>query len=193
MEELLNIIKILENISYKYELIKVLEKSLFYYCCGKDITPILAFKDKYQLYIYDDILKYKNYQKETEQLYDRLISEGFILKYQKDVSIIQGNSFFENATFTIWQTTDNKFFSLLYIQEDCVKVFKALFFRDYLIYPKCITNIRYELTTSFFNQIEKEVEYVLGYCFSKNHIAIGEVCYKGDYGKEKVVKLFKKY
>lgn len=37
---------------------ELLANSLFYYCCGNDATPIIAFKDQYPLYVYVDTVGY---------------------------------------------------------------------------------------------------------------------------------------
>ena len=43
-----------------------LKESLFYYCAGKDPSPIIAFKNTYPLYAYVDKKDYSN------ELYKRL-------------------------------------------------------------------------------------------------------------------------
>ena len=37
---------------------ELLAQSLFYYCCGKDPTPIIAFRADYPLYTYSDNVDY---------------------------------------------------------------------------------------------------------------------------------------
>ena len=37
---------------------ELLANSLFYYCCGADPSPIMAFGSDYHLYVYADIVDY---------------------------------------------------------------------------------------------------------------------------------------
>ena len=56
----------------------LLQESMFYYCCGKDPSPIIEFKEQYPLYIYVDKRNY------SEELYDRLTKQNFKLSIKKN-------------------------------------------------------------------------------------------------------------
>lgn len=145
----------------------ILKNSLYYYCCGKDPTPIIAFKSNYPLYVYADIIDYGigDFQEETNELYHRLSSHS--LKRVDTHKLISHT--FKNAELTIWRPIRGKEFGLLYVQGDAKKVFTSIYDNNgKLNLPKCVCNYLYEIigdsgnTRDYLFEIEQKVEYVLG-------------------------------
>ena len=164
----------------------LLRDALFYYCAGKDPTPIVAFKGAFPLYIYADLVCYGRgvFAEETAALYERLQGQGICLCEKKHLCRYQD---FSNAALTEWAFEDERFF-LLYIQGDAVRIFSSLYGAKGLI-PACICNIKYEMNTSFFAPIERRVSYLFGYAYSDAYRVEREYPYFGDYGNAPV-KLF---
>lgn len=159
----------------------ILSNSLFYYCCGKDPSPIYAFKDKMVLYIYVDK---KNL---SHELINRLINNGYILQENK---IIDNDNFQSTSLYKF--TIKDKNIYLLYIQGDACDVYKMLFNN---CVPLCICNYRYEMTNrAILEKAETEVMFIMGHCFNKNYVLVDEYDYFGDYSFNKKIKisLFKK-
>ncbi len=170
MNTLNDYIKIFE-LENKEELLK---NSLFYYCCGKDPSPIIAFKDQFPLYVYVDKKDF------SSELFDILQKEHltFIKKEIINNSI--------NSILTKWKYKDNTFF-LLYIQYDACKTYKILY-GDF--FPKCICNYRYELPNRYILEVaEKNVKYILGHCFNKDYVVDKYYDYYGDYSFNQKVKI----
>lgn len=172
---------------------ELLGQSLFYYCCGKDPTPIIAFGSDYPLYIYSDIVNYGDgdFEYETKVLYDRLNKAGFklvdVCKLKKSGCLRNA----KNAVLTLWTSPQNKAFSLLYVQNNAVKTFCDIYSDgSNYIQPKCICNYRNEGNFIFLNDIEKRTEFVLGYCYNKKYRRVAEYNYYGDYEKQSKVSLF---
>lgn len=167
---------------------ELLAQSLFYYCCGKDPTPIIAFGSEYPLYVYSDIINYGDgdFDNETGMLYIRLCNEGYILVERRKFVHWEN---FKNVDITLWKTSQNKLFSLVYLQSDSVKVFQKVYSdsTNNYIQPKCICNYRYEFSDqysyqdsySFFQQIEKRTEYILGHCSNNKYKCVSEHDYYG--------------
>ena len=156
------------DLNYK----EFLKESLFYYCSGKDPSPIIAFKNNYPLYVYVDKKDYSN------ELSKRLSDHNFKMLEKQEI--------LPNTTLSMWKYNKNTFY-LIYAQNDASKAFKKIY-GD--IVPKCICNYRYELSNrSLLQQIEKRVEYILGHCFDENFIIIDEIQYYRDYNFNKDVKI----
>ncbi len=121
--------RLFENGIQNNEERELLGQSLFYYCCGKDPTPIIAFGSDYPLYIYSDIVDYGDgdFEYETKVLYDRLNKAGFklvdVCKLKKSGCLRNA----ENAVLTLWISLQNKAFSLLYVQNDAVETFRNIY------------------------------------------------------------------
>lgn len=181
----------------------ILGQSLFYYCCGKDPTPIIAFGHDYPLYIYSDIVDYGSgdFDAETQILYERLEHAGFQLCDMREVKLG------DKSVLTMWNTLQEKSFFLLYVKNDASEIFDKIYFdneKNDDIKPKCICNYRYEFfegirkppygdsNHDFFNRIEKRIEYIFGYCDNEKYQCIGEYDYYGDYGKNTKVPLFQR-
>jgi hypothetical protein len=75
---------------------------------------------------------------------------------------------------------------LLYAAGDAWKTYEALYGRRGAIRPRCIANIRYEMNTRHFSHIEKDVTYILGYSYSREHRETQRFKYYGDYGENEV-------
>lgn len=186
-----NFIKTLKDKNYKNEFTYLLQNSMFYYCCGKDPTPILALNKEYPLFVYADIVDYGrgDFGQTTEKLYDRLKKKKLTLKKIENFNFDES---FKNSTLSLWEG-ENSSFLLLYVQGDATKIFKYIYNNNHkIICPKCICNIKYEMNTSYFLQIEKEISFILGYCYSENFSKINEFNYYGDYNVlNKKVYLYK--
>ena len=172
---------------------ELLAQSLFYYCCGKDPTPIISFGSDYPLYIYSDIVDYGygDFKTETEQLYQRLVNAGFKVVDIRDFTKTRKWNGVKNIALTQWMTPQNTILFLVYIQNDAEKTFKKVYSDSVnYIQPKCICNYRYEFikpdTYNFFNTVEKRTEYILGNCFNHKYKLVGEYDYYGDYDDAKV-------
>ena len=180
---------------------ELLAQSLFYYCCGTDPTPMIAFGSGYPLYIYSDIIDYGNgdFDRTTEELYGRLSQAGFVCTEEKRILHLKN---IQNVAVTLWKTKSNEFFALVYIQQDAVKAFEKIYADGSHTYnfilPKCICNYRYEFiensqeNSDYFARIEKRTEYILGYCFSEKYKVVSEHTYYGDYEENTKVKLFRR-
>ena len=154
----------------------ILKESLFYYCCGKDPSPIIAFKNNYPLFVYADKKDY------SHELFKRLNKYHFNLIEKQEIST--------NTTLSLWKYNDDTFY-LIYAVNDASKAFKEIY--DDVI-PKCICNYRYELTNRHILQnAEINTQYILGHCFDENFIVVDEILYYGDYNfnKEIKIKLYK--
>lgn len=156
------------DLNYK----EILKESLFYYCAGKDPSPIIAFKNNYPLYVYVDKKDYSN------ELYKRLNDHNF--------KLIEKQEILPDTTLSMWKYDENTFY-LIYAQNDASVAFKKIY-GD--IIPKCICNYRYELSNkTLLQQAEKETTYILGHCFDDNFMVIDEIQYYGDYSFNKDVKI----
>ena len=169
---------------------ELLAQSLFYYCCGKDSTPIVHFGADYPLYIYSDTLFGENSDNEIEELYRRIQNKGFILveteKFKKWKNV-------DNVYLSLWLTLDNRYFSLIYVQNDAEETFRKIYSdNNNYIQPKCICNYRDEGVFPFISQIEKRAEYIFGYCFNGKYKSIAEYDYYGDYEKNSKVELYRR-
>lgn len=168
---------------YTNEFCELLSHSLYYYCCGIDITPITAFAERCPLYVYVDIIKYGNgnFNEETDILCNRLQTTGFQLIEKKEIK------FGKRALLTQWRRPQSKPFFMLYVGDDAQKVYSSIYevLPDNVltsIQPKCICNYKYE-----FVYIEKRTEYILGHCYNMDEYRkIAEYDYLGDYGGTKV-------
>ena len=188
---------------------ELLGNSLYYYCCGCDPTPIIAFDSQYPLYVYVDIVQYGNgdFTKETKKLYKRLKEFGFQEKYKEhngkyfasaDNDINKNNIqlIIEQSELSQWITKHGSSFYLLYIQGDAVTVFWKMYHEsrnNNYIQPKCICNFRYEFMdgTKNLNHIEKRARYIMGYAHGEKYKKVGEYKYYGDFG-EGTVPLYKR-
>ena len=169
---------------------EILGESLFYYCCGKDPTPIIAFSHTYPLYIYADVVNYGggDFYEETHLLYERLKGAGFTLLDRRELKINK------RAVLTMWNSPQKSQFFLLYVGTDARQTFQMLYSdNNNYIQPKCICNYRYEMPDmGILATVEKRAEYILGHCSSKKYQQIAEYDYCGDYEQNTTVPLFRR-
>ena len=169
----------------------ILNNSLFYYCCGKDPTPVAAFGAKFPLYVYSDLLNYGrgNFTQETQTLYLRLKNLNFTFLGARSFLINENR-----AELTLWKSLQNEEFFILYVAGDAVKTYTQIYGLNVAYtHPKCVCNMRYEMNASFFSKVENATDYIMGYCFNKEFAPLTTYPYLGDYGKEKSVTLHGKY
>lgn len=173
-----------------YECEDVLPQSLFYYCSGVDVTPIAYLFDRFELFIYVDIMRYgrSDLDSEFKVLCDRIKKLDMKIEKVEDVLI---NGIFKSK-ITLVKKND-KYFTLLFVQGDATKAFKEIYDNDKLILPKCICNIKYEMNTSYFLPLERQVDYILGHAYDKDYECVESFNYLGDYNHIGKVKLFKHY
>lgn len=176
---------------------ELLAQSLFYYCCGKDPTPIISFGSDYPLYIYSDIINYGfgDYKAETEELYQRLNRAGYEMMDTHNLAKSKRWNGVENIVLTQWMTPQKAIIYLIYVQNDAEETFRKIYSDNgNYIQPKCICNYRYEFinpnSQGLINTIEKRTEYIFGYCSNQKYKSIGEYDYYGDYDDNAKVQLF---
>jgi hypothetical protein len=195
---------------------ELLANSLFYYCSGSDATPIIAFGERYPLYIYVDTVQYDNgdFYKATEKLYLRLKEAGFLKtdyvhKEGFDRKNNQSKPIIKRLDLTRWSSMDSGSFNLLYAQGDAPTVYCKLYSdvdrggHCNWIQPKCVCNYKYEIMPSveveclngnskgILHHVEKRVEYIMGQANSEHYKKVGEYKYYGDYGGD-VIPFFKR-
>ena len=170
-----------------------LGKSLFYYCCGKDPTPIVAFGGDFPLYVYADLVGYGSgdFGMETGGLYGRLERHGFE-KTDSEELRPDGLAGVKRAESTAWRARRGRPFCLLYVQGDAGTVYRSLYAdgRGGFVRPKCICNYRWEMFgDNPMAAVEREVELVMGHCHDKAFRQAGTYPYSGDWGggEEEVV------
>ena len=174
---------------------EIMGNSLFYYCCGKDPTPITAFGGSFPLYVYVDILYSGDFRSEIDELYHRLTFSGFKAaeSYNIDASRLKGyksecRNLSVKSELTVWKTQDGGTFFLLYVKGNPEDTLYELYRHPQQgpILPKCICNILYEDNHDQVFRVEKRTEYILGHCHDNKYRKIAELEYLGDYGWEKV-------
>ena len=166
---------------------ELLSHSLFYYCSGKDPSPIIAFEDQFPLYIYADL------RTEPEALYQRLSERGFTLM---DSKIGENHS----CAISVWTGESGRPFGLLYVQDNANSTYLTLFSdtndQTYnLLLPKAVCNQRYGMPNweyTVLPSIEKRTEYIIGYCFNSKYRQIGYIDYYGDYGSDSGIAVFRR-
>lgn len=167
------------------ELIKLLKDSLFYYCAGKDPSPVINYYEMFPMFVYSDSFIYmkKDYEKETRILYNRLLDKGFLMINKEEIKLVNYDT---KATLSKW-TKGDKEFLILYVLGDSWKTFNNIYNNRYsYIIPKCMCNIKYEMNTSVWTNIEKETEYILGHCYNNYFSKVSEGKYYGDYSATKI-------
>ena len=170
-----------------------LEKSLFYYCCGKDPTPIVAFGGDFPLYVYADLVGYGSgdFGMETGGLYGRLERHGFERTDSEELRP-DGLPGVKRAESTAWRPRNGHPFCLLYIQGDAAEVYRALYAdgRGGHVRPRCICNYRCEMFgDNPMTAVEREVESVMGHCHDKSFRQVGTYPYLGDWGADGEIDL----
>ena len=169
------------------DLLPLLPESLFYYCAGKDPTPILMLGARVPLYVYVDLLKggQRTPEDEIGELHRRLTKGGYTLTETRTVPSDR-----QAAECSVWQDREGERFSLLYLVADATDAYFSLYGEEIL--PRYICNYRYEMNNSRLGPIEEKVTYILGHCHTGRHRPIGEYPYHGDYafGRKAMVTLY---
>ena len=163
---------------------ELLRESLFYYCSGKDPTPIAAFGSDIPLYVYSDLFKYMriNFEEATRALYEKITSLGYYLSKTQSLSTLKITPSITKAELSHWKSNDNKYFILLYTQSDAEQCYKKLYSPEEELRPKYFCNYRYEIPhRGVLETEEKLAEYVMGHCHSERFTKIAEYGYLGDY------------
>ena len=173
----------------------LLEASLFYYCSGKDPTPVVAFGAEYPLYVYVDSLVYQRKDPDgtLQELYGRLHKSKFRMSEQlrlpvEDVPHLKG------AEVSLWETKVGERFLLLFLWSDAEKGFRCIYGdgRSYVL-PRCVCNYRYEMPRrGVLEEVEARVPFVLGHCFHRAYRCVGQYDYLGDYGGKETVRLYRR-
>ena len=167
---------------------EILGNSLFYYCCGIDPTPIIAFGADYKLYIYCDLHLFgcDGFFDATKKLYNRLSDHNLKLvdKYRLLKSKYLRNV--ENVELTFWKTKSNNYFFLLFVQSNALKVFWQMFNHgNSSIIPKCFCTLAPEDSIEDrenFQRMQKRTEYYLGnFPPSEKYKKVTDIKYYGDY------------
>ena len=172
----------------------VLGQSLFYYCSGKDPTPIITFGAKIPMYVYVDSLEIpKNDFKNTVRELYRRLKNKFSLAKICNLKCTERLQKTEKAELTLWNTSLGESFVLLYIQGDASKTFESIYREEsgnYIV-PRYVCNYRYELyDLGILKTVEKRVEYIMGHCFDPKYRCVAEYDYYGDYDTDCKVKLY---
>lgn len=173
---------------------KMLANSTLYYCCGKDITPIVALSDKCSLFVYADIIEYGegDFCSELHEMHQRLYERGFVLKSKKQFVEPRCR---KNTEISEWATDKGKVFYILYVQCDASVLFRILYSEKInFIQPRCICNYRNEFVDGINTliDIEKRTEMILGHCTNEKYEMVAEYPYYGDYGTGIKIPLYKR-
>ena len=157
----------------------LLSDSLFYYCAGKDPSPIIAFYKDYPLFIYSDLLKHReNWRDETVGvLFRRLREHGFTVSEVEYANLLDGG-------VTALCEKEGASLLILYIRGDAWRCYKEIYGEEYL--PSCIANYRYEMNSAPFGGYERLVKRIIGHAFTGVHRVALEIPYFGDYQGEAV-------
>ncbi|MBQ2805009.1 MAG: hypothetical protein IJF10_03930 [Clostridia bacterium] len=187
MEDLQQIASLLAVDEFSDSQRELLGQSLFYYCSGKDATPIVAFQAQIPLYVYVDKLagKKERFAETTRGLYARLHNLQFKLVETCQLQTVGRLRASLNAEATLWKATNGNQFAVLFVQGDAVATFANVYqeigTHNY-VQPQAICNYRYELPNlGILAQVEKRVRYVLGHCFNAKYRCVAEFPYHGDY------------
>lgn len=181
----------IENGVFSPALTQFLRESLFYYCSGKDATPVSAFGADVPLYVYSDSFKYMrvDFNGATKALYNQLKKLGHTVEEVRRLPLTGITSVCQNAEISLWKNVNDRRFILLYTQSDAVNLYEKIYFSENLL-PKYFCNYRYEMShRGVMEQDEKRAEYILGHCHSEEFECVGEYDYLGDYVFEKKTKV----
>lgn len=180
---------------------KLLGESTFYFCCGSDPTPIIAFSDVCPLFIYvDNMLYTSGFESTKNHLYDDLHQHGYKMLKSELVKSSFKISELQNCEISIWSSKCGSTFGLVYIEDDAEKGFRHFYsakdkngYENYIM-PKCICNINYECDCEWLFSISKRTEYILGHCYDEKHEIVDEFPYYGAHGTPDTrVHLYKRF
>ena len=185
-EDLEELCTALESGTHSPALSQLMRESLYYYCSGKDATPISVFGARIPLYVYSDSFIYMrtDFDGAVTELYGKIKKLGNSLKERHRLRTIGFLRECEQAEITLWSNGTEEAFALLYTKSDAVKCFSELYKneKDGISTPKCFCNYRYEMhRRGILEQAEKHAQYILGHCFDSSFRPVGEYDYIGDY------------
>lgn len=176
----------LESGTVSPALSRLIRDSLYYYCSGKDATPVSVFGAGIPLYVYSDSFVYMrtDFDGAASELYRNIKKMGNTLEYRRQLSSTGFLRQCERAEITLWSTDTQETFALLYTKSDAIKCFSELYVNDNdgITPPKCFCNYRYEMPRrGILEQAEKRAQFILGHCFDSSFRPVGEYDYMGDY------------
>lgn len=181
----------------------ILTNSCFYYCAGRDITPIMALENYIHSFIYCDNCMYQKYDESLYIFKQKLRINDYIeiqkinidLEYfklnnenmEKIIRSLEMQPFdtlLSKGEFSIWEKNGH-LYSIFYLCWDDICVWNNLY-KKHLIYPTVICNIAPESSLLRWDSCDENnlPKYVIGYGhhISESYNVIGEVEYFGDYG-----------
>ena len=184
----------------KIEFKDFLDNSCFYYCAGRDITPIIALEEKIFTYILCDTceLEGKNYSAFIimfNEFENRLIKQGF----KKNTNLGE-YKLFENYFNYKNMISHRPWEMILYEKNGFYYCIWYLFCEDYITYnslyvinemkPTVICNINPENSKMLDKYEIGEIlpEYVIGHTYgNEKYIKLKELKYYGDYSDNAVL------
>ena len=158
-------------------LTKILSESLFYYCSGKDPTPVVALYNEFPLFVYSDLMKHRDLYSEAKALEERLKSHGFLITCHKETEILDGAVIYGLSK-------DGCRLILLFVKGDSWQCYQKIYGEEVL--PKCFANYRYEMNAARFLGIQRKAQFILGHSHGEEHSEVRKIKYYGDYGGNEV-------
>ena len=165
---------------------------MFYYCSGKDATPIVAFGSEIPLYVYSDSFKYMrlDFNSAVNELYSNIEKAC----YKRECTRRPPPTICKNAELSLWKDEKEQYFILLYTESDAINLYEKIYLKQKLR-PKYFCNSRYEMSNrGILEREERAAEYILGHCHYTEFSCVGEHEYLGDYsfGTKTAVKLYQR-
>ena len=160
--DFIDVVNFFENHELKDIHKEFLSSSMYYYCAGKDPSPIICSIRKFQLYIYVDSFVYmkEHYDDATNLLYLRLEKNNMICTSKKRLAKTGRIENFDNAELSLWTDVSGQSFYLLYIKADASVAFEEIYEdgrrRNYIL-PNAICNYKFENTHLLMRKIEEKV------------------------------------
>ncbi len=153
-----------------------LRESLFYYCSGKDPTPIVGMYSDFPIFIYADKMRYGRgcLHEEALKLEKRLCAHGFKKERREEIDFCEGALLYAFSK-------DSYRFLLLFVKGDAWKTYREIYEKYADIIPRCIANYRYEMDARHFLSVERRAELILGHSNDGEHHPIKKLNYYGDY------------
>ena len=161
----------------------LLESSLFYYCCGKDPTPIAAFGERIPLYVYADSFRaLRGSPSEVTAVLERRLQGGRMKKKEETPLPFPSSRGTEGAAaLSRWETETGEAFLLLFVRADACFAFARIYGE---LLPRCFCNYRYEMSNRGSLELaERRAEFILGHCFDEAYLPVADLPYLGDYGR----------
>lgn len=169
MEDLMEILKHGIRTENQREL---MGNSLLYYCCGADISPVIAYGAKIPLYVYNNSGREDKYA----DLMNTMIERGFLPEENRLLENEQKIPMFASK----WFNKNGFYVRILYTYEPLEKMFHNLYVDTTghigIIRPKYVCNLGYAFnekiskkTQKLLKQIERQAEYIIGFCSDKKY------------------------